>query len=278
MPSYSFEKKHTTTALTTITLILSAYSTLRYLVFGKAINENDPFDVGLTPFTGSIIIVFLYWMVMFLFQALFIIRYFVSEEREHEDPRQSKAFLASNHFMAFNTITFFWTILFGKGYYFFAELLAIANFLNITSLIIIHKTYITSQFSDYFLIHVSTAALPFSWLLYLIFWNGAAVFRSSTGLIARILANIFIWNFLFVPVLFIVFFGDWAIGLSSSLLMFGLGIGQIATKVFALQWIFAFIISGILALFSLIAFVGYGTSFMVTIEREERAPLLSEEA
>ena len=54
--------------------------------------------------------------------------------------------------------------------------------------------------------------------------------------------------------------------------MFALAFGQLSTKVFALQWIFAFVIAGILTVWSFIALVVGG----VREVSDERAPLLVE--
>ena len=60
-------------------------------------------------------------------------------------------------------------------------------------------------------------------------------------------------SFLFRGVLLL--FNDWAIGFTNAYLMFALAFGQLSTKVFALQWIFAFVIAGILTVWSFIALV-----------------------
>lgn len=112
-----------------------------------------------------------------------------------------------------------------------------------------HKTFTLRPVGNWLLIHAPLVALPFSWLLYVLFWNGA-VWLHIHKTWGRIVANVFIWDFLLVPGLFLLIFNDWAIGFSSSYLMFALAFGQLATKVFALQWIFAFVIAGILVVWS----------------------------
>lgn len=103
----------------------------------------------------------------------------------------------------------------------------------------------------------------------------------TKGFFARILANVFIWEFLIVPGVFIVLFNDWAIGLSSSVLVFGIALAQLFTKIIALQWIFAFIISGLLFAVSILLAVPNLTPpqlRQVTSDARgntaERAPLL----
>lgn len=266
MPSEVEQRRYKNTIFTLVSLLLSVYGTLGYLIFGhRQLNENDPFDVGQTPFTGNIFVIFVYWALLYTFQVLFVLQYLVP----NRETRSGVANAVGNHFVIFNVLTFFWSMLFGKGHYFWSELIVIANFFNLLTLSLTHETYALKGV-DYLLVHVPTTAIPFSWVLYLLFWNGAALFRAGSGLAARILANIFIWNFLFVPLLFVVFYKDWAVGLSLSVLMFGLGLGQLLTKVFALQWIFAFVIAALLLVFSGVSALGYG------VASEEQAPLLGE--
>lgn len=77
--------------------------------------------------------------------------------------------------------------------------------------------------------------------------------------------------FLFVPGFFLVVFNDWGVGLSSSALVFSLGMGQLFTKLFALQWIFAFVISGLLLVLSVIVAL---TGSLSKNASSEGAPLL----
>lgn len=148
------------------------------------------------------------------------------------------------------------------------------NFVNIVALYFEHKTYAIKPLSTWFLIHWPTAAFPMVWLLYAIFWNGAVLFHVHK-LAGRILANILIWVFLLIPTFFLVTFNDYATGIGASILMFGLGLGQLFTKLFALQWIFAFVISGVLLVLSILA-AATGTVIVQTetTTASEGAPLL----
>lgn len=258
--------------ITLATLVLSFFGSFRYLIFsGKNLNQDDPFNVGLTPFTGNLFIIFLYWIVLYSLQTVYVFQYLYPDTAE---ARSKISAVVTPHFAAFNVLTFLWSWLFARSHYFLSELVVIVNFLNVLSLIFVHKTYAVKHLSTYFTVHIPTVSLPFSWLLYLLFWNGAALFRASSGFFARILANIFIWNFLAVPLLFLVFYNDYAIGFSSSVLLFGLGLGQLFTKAFALQWIFAFTISGLLFFFSIITALGLNKSKQTD---EETAPLITDE-
>ncbi|CCH43569.1 putative membrane protein [Wickerhamomyces ciferrii] len=226
---------------TTIALVLAIYGNFKYAL-----------------------VVFIYWAFLHILQISFVAQYFFPEDQPTErtgsetlgnilqggqPTRLQVADSVGWHFTVFNILQFVWTLLFVNGHYIWSELFAILNFFNILTLYVAHKTYSIKNLRNYTLIHFSTAALPFSWLLYIIFWNGAVVVGSNS-LAARIVANVFIWDFLLVPSFALIIYRDWAIGLSSAALQLALGLGQLFTKVFALQWIFAFIIAGLLFLFS----------------------------
>lgn len=278
------QKRYGNVIFTLVSLALSMFGSIRYLIVGhKHINENDPFDVGLTPFTSNIFIIFIFWAILYIHQVLFVLQYLIpgpGEQRsgESRSSRLNVANVVGYHFTVFNFLTFFWSYLFSRGHYILSELVVVVNFLNVLMLYFVHKTYAVKDFPSFIVIHLPTAALPMTWLFYLLFWNGAVVFRASSGFVARVLANIFIWNFLLVPMFFLVVFADWGTGLAGSFLTLGIGFGQLFTKVFSLQWIFAFIISGLLFFFSLVTVAGLGTkASVVTDNTAERAPLLNED-
>ncbi|GMF54659.1 unnamed protein product [[Candida] boidinii] len=96
----------------------------------------------------------------------------------------------------------------------------------------------------------------------------------NKSLLARILANVLIWEFLITPGSFLVFHNDWSVGLASSFLTFGVGLSQFFTRIIAFQWIFAFVVAGLLFIFSLITLFG---SFKKSnqLNSSEQAPLLA---
>lgn len=275
-----------------VTLILSGYANLRYLVGRNPIDndpEKDPFyRVGFTPFTANLLIVLLYWGFTHLLQLGFILQFFFPEQTNPQSQstnpmsnalggitNASRLKTASNvgwSLNVFNGLHFVWTLLFAKGHYILAEIVLIINLFNILALYTSQAPYKLQTLSNVFLIHMPVAALPFSWLLYAIFWNGA-VMVGSQSLAGRIVANVFIWNFLLVPTFFLAIYRDWSVGLSSALLMLGLGFGQLFTKVFALQWIFAFSISGFLFLASVAVLSSNLTTDKPT--DAENAPLIN---
>lgn len=231
------EQLNTYKAVSIITLILSIYGGLKY--------SGVPEDyLSHTPYSASNILLFIYWAVLYLWQILYTVQTFFPDEY-----RLLIVQLIGWHFPIFNVLHYVWAELFTSGHYFWSEVIVIVNLFNILGLYFSHKTFTLRPVSNWLLIHAPLVALPFSWLLYALFWNGA-VWLHIHKTWGRIVANVFIWDFLLVPGLFLLIFNDWAIGFSTSYLIFALAFGQLATKVFALQWIFAFVIAGILVVWS----------------------------
>lgn len=259
---------------TIISWVLAAYVSIRYFVGRSPTDSNNPYHVADTPFSGNIIVTIIYWLVLFFLQISFVVQIFVPAAESSNPLSNSRTTITKEigwHFTAFNLGVFAWTLLFVKRHFFWSELVLLANFANISYLYFAYKTYKIKPVSTWILIHWPTIALPWSWLMFAVFWNGAVLFHIHK-LVGRIIANILVWMFLLVPGFFIAVFNDWGIGLSSSALMFSLGLNQIFTKTFALQWIFAFVILGLLLILSVVAAV----TGRVTREpsTEEGAPLL----
>lgn len=257
--AYSIEELRTYKAVTIITLLLSIYGTLKY----SGVPEGD---LAYTPFTASNILLFIYWGVLYLWQIIYTAQIFFPDEY-----RLSVISLVGWHFPIFNVLIYIWSELFSNGHYIWSEIILILNFFNLLVLYFAHKTFAVKPLVNWFLIHVPLAAMPLSWVMFALFWNEAVMFHIHK-LFGRILANVFIWDFLLVPGVFLLLFNDWAIGFTNAYLMFALAFGQLSTKVFALQWIFAFVIAGILTVWSFIALVVGG----VREVSDERAPLLVE--
>lgn len=255
--AYSIEELRTYKAVTIITLFLSIYGSLKY----TGVPEGD---LAYTPFSGSKFLLFIYWGVLYLWQIIYTAQIFFPDEY-----RLSVISLVGWHFPIFNVLVYIWSELFTSGHYILSEIILVINFFNLLSLYFVHKTFTVRPLLNWFLIHVPLTAMPLSWVMYAIFWNGAVMLHIHK-LFGRILANVFIWDFLLVPGVFLLLFNDWAIGFSNAYLMFALAFGQLATKVFALQWIFAFIIAGILTVWSFVSFAVGG----LREEIGENAPLL----
>jgi hypothetical protein len=258
---------------TIVSFVLSVYGTLRYLVGRSPADKHNGFHVNDTPFTANILVTFIYWVVLFLMQLLFVSQVFVPAANNDGDARLDYSRKVGWHFTLFNVGHFVWSMLFARKHFVWSEIVLILNFFNILSLYATHKTYSIKPLKVWALIHLPTAALPFSWLLLAIFWNGAVMFHVHK-FVGRVVSNVLIWDFLLAPGLLLFAYNDWGVGFSSAVLMFALGLGQFFTKVFALQWIFAFVIAGVLFVLSVIAAItgSLGTSRAIV---DEEAPLLT---
>ncbi|ODV77935.1 DUF1774-domain-containing protein [Suhomyces tanzawaensis NRRL Y-17324] len=261
---------HKVTAI--VSLALSAYGNIRYLVGRSPFDHHSPFNVSNTPFSANIIVTLTYWGLLYLLQIAFVAQIFIPNLESSLRSDATKH--VGKHFTVFNILSFVWSILFAKKHFFWSELILIVNLFNILALYFNHKTYSIKPWSNLVLIHASTVAFPLSWLLYAVFWNGAVLFHVHK-FVGRVVSNVLIWDFLIVPGFFLVVYNDWATGFSSSILTFGLGLGQLLVKVFALQWIFAFVISAILLVLSLVAaFNGNLGRRNIELTDSEQAPLL----
>jgi hypothetical protein len=116
--------------------------------------------------------------------------------------------------------------------------------------------------------------MPLVWTFFAILWNGAVAVRCHNAVVCRILANIAIWGILPFAGVFLVAYGDWTVGLETTFLTAGLGVGQFFLKTWALQWIFAFTIMGIVFLATLAIMYPRESGERIP---GERAPLLREE-
>lgn len=253
---------------TLVSLALSIYGNLRYFVGRTPGNVKNPWDVSDTPFTANLVVVLVFWLVLHIHQVLFVSQIFIPSTEGTDAHRLQISQLVGWHFTLFNLGQFVWTLLFVKQHFFWSEAVVVLNFLNILALYFTHKTFAIKPFRLRVLIHWTTAAVPLSWLLFALFWNGAVLFHVHK-FVGRVVSNVLIWDFLLVGGFFLVAFNDYGVGLSTAILQFGLGLGQLFTKLFALQWIFAFIIAGLLVVGSVVSLVN---SFKE--ESNESAPLL----
>lgn len=247
-----------------------------YYVLGPhpQVDNHHSFHVKNTAFTANGFFVVTYFLVLYLWQLVFVCSFY---KPNSEVVQQSKDI--GWHFTVFNLLQIVWSWLFGRGHFIWSEIFLIANFVNLLAMYVSHRPYAMRPLSAWMIVHVPTTAMPIAWVGYAIFWNGAVAFH-ATGLAARIVANILIWDFLLAPGLFLILFRDYAIGFATSYLMFGLGVGQFFTKIIALQWIFAFIIAATLFVGSCIVAVTPVPTSHVDVEEaprsDERAPLLAE--
>ncbi|ANZ73412.1 BA75_01283T0 [Komagataella pastoris] len=259
-----------------LTYALSIYGEVRYFLFRTHHSRSY-----LTPFTGNSTLDYIYVIATLLLQLLFVVQYFSQDTTVSAREQKNVLEQVGYHFSIYNVLNFIWVYLFKHKRFLFAEIVLFVNLFNLLSLYFIHKTYAIKDLGRWFTIHLSTAALPLSWIQYAIFWNGAALFHSHyVSLLPRLLANLLIWEFLLVPAFFIVVFGDYGVGFSSSYLTLSIAVGQLLTKVIGLQWIFGFVIAGTIFLLSLLVSTGVlagkvANNNNVLGSDREQAPLLT---
>lgn len=161
-----------------------------------------------------------------------------------------------------------------RGHFWPGEILLVVNLFNLILLYFRHPTYPR-------LIHVPIVSAPLAWTYVAILWDGAAAVNAR-NLPARIVANVFIWGILAIGAFYLLVFKDYTIGFEFAILSLALALGQLATKVIAFQWIFAFVIAGVLLLLSIaVAIPGVLGQTKedrpsVIDEDRERAPLLDD--
>lgn len=253
-----------------LSFALSVYGNVHYFIFHARRGEYQ------TPFTGFFITTLIFWSLQYLLQLNFVLQFFTKNESTTIQQQQKIDSLVGYHFIMNNLLNFFWFYTFRKHHFIISFILLVVNFLNLMSLYVVHKSYSIKSVSDWIAVHMSTLAMPIAWVVFAIFWNGAIVFHShGKSLILRILANILVWDFLLVPMCFLAFYNDYGVGFAMSLLTLGLAINQFATRIIALQWIFATIITCLVFIASALA--ASGEVFVKHNGRasDEEAPLLT---
>lgn len=226
-------------------------------------------DVHHTPFSLNPVITSIYWIVLYITQAGFIYNLFAPHGYVTSAINLAPSFTLNN-LLGFGFINL-WT----RGYFWWALVLLVINFFNLTF------TYFRFPKSPR-LQHIAALAGPLAFNFVALYWTGAAAFNAR-HLPARVVANVFIWSWLFYGGFYLFTFKDWSFGFALSILTAALGVSQFLTVIVAIQWIFAFTIMAILFIVSLIvAFpnatgIDVGRGHVVDQDRE-RAPLLANEA
>jgi len=225
-----------------------------------------------TPFSLNSIVVSIYWVVVLILQAHYV-RYLYSAD---------KAFVTSaanvgSHFILHNLLSTAFILLWVRGFFWEGELFLVINLFNLTLLYFRHPT--TPRF-----VHIPIVSAPLAWTYIAILWDGAAAVNART-LPARITANIFIWGILVLGGFFLITYKDYTIGIELALLSLGIAIAQLQVHVIAFQWIFAFVIAGVLFVASIV--IGAPQVFgqdrsvrqegAIVSEDRERAPLLDDQ-
>jgi len=224
-----------------------------------------------TAFTIDGLVVTIYWLVLFLLQLVYLWHLFSSKPEW-----VNAAAGVSSHFTVNYFLQSAWVMLFVRSYFRLSELILIIKFLNLSFLYIRYP--VTPR-----LIHIPAVSGPLAWTFVAIYWNGAiAVNPHSHNFEARLLGYIAIWGILVYGLFFLVTFKDYTMGFALSILTAAIGVSQFFRHGIAYQWIFAFIITALLFVATLvIALPGvFGGSFrrdiLVVAADRERAPLLQD--
>jgi len=220
-------------------------------------------NLHVTPFTLNHIFVFIYWVVLYILQLVYIWHLFSSNEA-----LVRAAASVGSHFILFNVLQFIWVMLWCRSHFIIAEVIQVIQFLQLTSLYLRHATLPRW-------IHTPVVAMPLSFSFFLVLWNGA-VMVNCHGVLCRILAHITIWGVVVYAGFFLVVFKDWRMGFATSFLAAGLGVGQFFAKTVALQWQFAFAVMAIVFVASSIVAVSSIVGESERRDDRERAPLLHE--
>ncbi|CAK7199732.1 hypothetical protein SEUCBS139899_002415 [Sporothrix eucalyptigena] len=226
-----------------------------------------------TAFSLNMIIVYVYWVSLFVSQASYLGHLFASAPQSE---RVVAAVAVGSHFIVNNILHTIFVLLFVTGHFFWAEVVLIINFVNLTSLYFRHP----SASHPRALVHTPTVAGPLAWTFVAIYWNGAIMVPHATSLPMRVLANIFVWAILAYGLFYVSIYADYSMGFALTVLAAALGTGQFLRQIIALQWIFAFTVMGVLFLATLaIAVPAWsGRQSVLVISRDsERAPLLDEQ-
>ncbi|OQD73710.1 hypothetical protein PENDEC_c014G00887 [Penicillium decumbens] len=224
-----------------------------------------------TPFSQNTTVTGIYWILLLLSQLSYVWHLF------HKDTALvAAAANIATHFILNNVFLVIWIMLWTRNYFWWAEIILIAHFINQA------VTYGRHRGLPAF-VHLPAVAGPYAWTLTALFWNGAVAVHSH-NLPGRIVANIFIWVILLVGLQHIVLRQDYILGYCLSLLTLSLAVRQFAIKIIALQWIFAFTIFAVLTAVSFYVsaatYTGRDSLFRRVAQPEssdrEREPLLND--
>lgn len=238
----------------------------RHTIWG----QNSRHD---TAFKMNPIIASIYWLFLFILQGGYIAHLF-STDLEKLNP----ACAVGSHFIVNNLFHFAFVMLFVRGYFAWAEVMIIINWINLSSLYFRHVGY--PRF-----IHEPVVSGPLAWTFVAVYWNGAIMVPHATSLVSRIFGNIFIWGILVYGLFFIVTYKDYTMGFNLSVIAAAIGVSQFFRQIIAFQWIFAFTIMATLFVATLVIAVPAATGrdyrWRQQVQSQtqpdaERAPLLAE--
>jgi len=171
-------------------------------------------------------------------------------------------------------LQFGWVLLWVHKHFVISEIFLILNFLNILRLYIRlgYKLRPVNRSNIFRLVFLEApvARLPLAVLFIDILHNGAVAFHVH-GTAGRLLSNIFIWIIFIIGGGVVVWFRDWVFGLAIAYHTLSLAIEQLSIKIIALQWIFAFVISGVVALLSILVMIPHFRQVVENVAAETEA-------
>ncbi|KAF2424503.1 DUF1774-domain-containing protein [Tothia fuscella] len=224
-----------------------------------------------SPFALNSIITSLYWIALFIIQIPYVASLFQNSEQVEN---HNTAYNLAPHFIFNNLLWMGFIHLWCRSYFWWAELLVIVNFFQLTF------TYFRYP-STTKITHAAALAGPLAFSFVALYWTGAAAVHSH-HFAGRVAANVFIWTWAVYGGFYLFVFKDWTMGFALSILSAALGVAQFLTVIVAVQWIEAFIIMALLFLVSLaVAVPGvvgkepFRRGEVVSEDRE-RAPLLAD--
>ncbi|KAL2885356.1 DUF1774-domain-containing protein [Ceratocystis lukuohia] len=222
---------------TSVSFLVSAISTCLYVLHppGSAHSIwwwNHHYR---TAFSLNSVIVNIYWAVMFINQATYMSGLWT----DRTSSTSTNAAALGSHFIINNILNFFFVILFANGHFLTALLVQIINLFNLSALYHRHNSYARWM-------HWPVVSGPLAWTIFAILWTGAIVVPWGNSTVLRILGNIAIWALLPIGLYFLAVFSDYTMGFSLAVLTWALAMGQFLEKLVSLQWIFAFVIMGLL--------------------------------
>jgi len=237
----------------------------RHTIWGQNSHQHSPFAL-------NSVITSIYWIVLFIIQVPFIANLFNNNNAGAES--LTTAGNLAPHFIFHNLLIFGFIHLWVRSHFWWAELLIIVNFFQLTFAYFRYPK--TAKIT-----HAAILAGPLAFTFVALYWDGAAAVHSR-HFAARLVANIFIWTWAVYGGFYLVVFKDWTIGFALSVLSASLGVAQFFTVIVAAQWIEAFTIMALLFLVSLaVAVPGllgkepFKRGEIVSQDRE-RAPLLAD--
>ncbi|TID23679.1 DUF1774-domain-containing protein [Venturia nashicola] len=229
-----------------------------------------------TPFALNRIIVSIYWVVLYVLQVPYLASLF---QTDTASVTLTTALNLAPWFISNNLLLFGFIHLWCRSFFWWALLLVIINFFQLTMAYFRYSPKISGDSRPAIITHFGILAGPLAWSFVALYWDGAAAVHAH-HFAARVVANVFIWTWAVYGGFYLVVFKDWAMGFCLSVLTAALGVSQFLTVIVAVQWIEAFTIMALLFVASVgIAAPGiFGKDIKrgdVVSEDRERAPLLA---